>query len=79
MSDGAETFIAMRATVAGELRILSAKLGGDALSGKGPAGTCRTGSAGDDRAALDLPIDGLLKGTTGKTARVKGHLNVLCP
>ncbi len=80
MSDGDETFIAMRATVAGDLRILCVKLGGDALFGKGTPGSCRAGSPrGDDRAAFDLPIDASVKGTTGKTATVKGYLNVLCP
>ncbi len=71
MTDGAGTFIAIDASMDGELTLTSGKLK-DTLKGKGKAGTCS--AKGTTESKVDLPLDVTVKGKSGATATLKGRL-----
>ena len=77
MTDGAGTFISLRAIVTREkksVRLLSGKLGGDSL--EGDSGVTLTGS--NDGKHLSTTLDALVK-RGAKAATVKGKLELICP
>lgn len=71
MTDGAGTFIAIDASMDGELTLTSGKLK-ETMKGKGKAGTCS--ATGITTEKVDLPLDVTVKGKSGATAAIKGRL-----